>query len=526
MQRLPFALPFLLAAAGCKSAASSPPPSPDAGPPPPSRDVTVTVATATAAAQVSDRFLSVAVDTAQAFGGPWWSASDDTLSVTGDQVEPPYDFSRPRLRRLAAELAPATLRIGGTAADGVYYDLGATPAASPPAPYQLQLTAALWEGITSFAKDLGFDILFTLNAGPSSRDAMNAWTPDNARALLAYAASRGDPVSVWELGNEINGYLFVYGLASSVSAAQYAVDFAVARQLVDQTTPGAKLAGPASAFWPLSGEINPILPDFVAKAGAMIDVVTWHYYPMQSVRCPIAELRASPAVVLDPTHLDAVKGWAAQVEAARDAGAPGAEVWLGETGGAQCGGEPGVSDAFAGGFWWVDQLGAMARRGEPVSVRQSLSGASYGLLAEPTLDPRPDYWSSLLWRRLMGTIVLDAQVSDPNALLRGYAHCTRSGAPGFAPGAVTLVAINLSQTHAASVEVPGTSLKGAEAYVLTASDLASPVLLLNGTPLAAAADGSPPPLSPVSISGALSLPPLSYAFVVLPDAGAPACMAP
>jgi hypothetical protein len=126
----------------------------------------------------------------------------------------------------------------------------------------------------------------------------------------------------------------------------------------------------------------------------------------------------------------------------------------------------------------------------------------------------------------MGTAVLDVQVADPEGLVRAYAHCTRSGAPGSGPGAVTLVAINSSRTDAAAFQVPGASTAGAQAYVLTASDLGSKVLLLNGMPLSAAADGSPPPLPPAPLGGALALPPLSYAFVVLPNAAAPACMSP
>jgi hypothetical protein len=32
------------------------------------------------------------------------------------------------------------------------------------------------------------------------------------------------------------------------------------------------------------------------------------------------------------------------------------------------------------------------------------------LLDENTLAPRPNYWAALLWRRLMGTTVLDSGV--------------------------------------------------------------------------------------------------------------------
>jgi heparanase 1 len=271
------------------------------------------------------------------------------------------------------------------------------------------------------------------------------------------------------------------------------------------------------------------LPGFVAKAGPLIDVVTWHYYPQQSARCPVAELRASTEIMLDPGRLDTVSTWAGEVEAEQAGNAPRAEVWLGETGGAQCGGAPGLTDAFVDGFWWIDELGSIARHGEQVCVRQSLSGADYGLIDDDTLEPRPDYWGSLLWRRLMGTVVLDARATGPNRLLRTYAHCTRAGAPGFAGGAVTLVAINLDRTVPSRVRIAGAATtRGAQAYVVTATSLAAKVVSLNGAELHAAADGSPPPLAPAPLSDdqTLVLPPLSYAFVVLPGAGAPVCTLP
>src|SRR5262249_18259146 len=151
-----------------------------------------------------------------------------------------------------------------------------------------------------------------------------------------------------------------------------------------------------------------------------------------------------------------------------------------------------------------------------VNVRQSLSGANYGLLDDDTLEPRPDYWNSLAWKRLMGPVVLAASVTDPKGLLRAYAHCTRTGAPGSAPGAVTLVALNLDRADAARVRVEGAAVAGAEAYVLTASLPGATQISLNGKELHAAADGTPPAFTSARISGdTLQLPALSYAFVVL-----------
>src|SRR5215831_9876015 len=79
---------------------------------PAARSVSVDVAVDTSAviATVDERFLSVAVDTAELVGGVFWDPAGTAVA----QPVPAYDFTRPRLRALAGELAPAYLRIGGT----------------------------------------------------------------------------------------------------------------------------------------------------------------------------------------------------------------------------------------------------------------------------------------------------------------------------------------------------------------------------------------------------------------------------
>jgi heparanase 1 len=63
----------------------------------------------------------------------------------------------------------------------------------------------------------------------------------------------------------------------------------------------------------------------------------------------------------------------------------------GETGSAYGGGAPGLSDRYVAGFLWLDKLGMAARLGVDVVVRQSLSGANYGLL-DPQMEPLPVSW--------------------------------------------------------------------------------------------------------------------------------------
>ena len=122
-------------------------------------------------------------------------------------------------------------------------------------------------------------------------------------------------------------------------------------------------------------------------------------------------------------------------------------MWLTETAEAACGGNPWAS-TFLDTFRYLDQLGRLAKAGVQMVAHNTLAASDYGLLDEKTLRPRPNYWAALLWRRLMGTIVLDAVVHHGTHL---YAHCRRG-----MRGAVTLLAINTDRTNAATLRLPVT----------------------------------------------------------------------
>ncbi|MGE0551105.1 MAG: hypothetical protein AB7R00_28855 [Kofleriaceae bacterium] len=478
------------------------------------RSVAVTVDVSASAARVSDRFVGVAIDTAQVVGGEFWDPANTDPSAPNVPV-PPYDFSRPRLRELARALAPAVLRIGGTDADLTYYDLSDTPVTTPVAPDKWVLTRAQWDAVREFAALIGSPILFTLNAGPARRTESGSWVGDNAQTLIDYSVANGNQVAVWELGNEVNLYPFIHRL--SLEAVDYAADTVTARALLDERAPGALLAAPSSAYWPVTGEFRPFYPAFMNAGSANIDLVTWHYYPQQSGRCPFATREAEPGLLLDPANLDEVGTWATEVEASRDQRDPNIPVWLGETGHAQCGGQPGLSDAFEASSWWVDQLGLIARRGQPIVIRQTLSGGSYGLIDEATLEPNPDYWATLLWRRVMGPNVLAATSSDPT--LRVYAHCT----PG-APGSVTVVAINLDPIEPAIASIEAGVTSAAEVYIVTAASRDARTVTINGEPAVVGGDNVPVvPAARARDAGEIFVPPASFTFAILTGAAATAC---
>jgi heparanase len=208
------------------------------------------------------------------------------------------------------------------------------------------------------------------------------------------------------------------------------------------------------------------------------------------------------------------------VRTRRDQYAPGRPLWLGETGNAQVGGEPGLSDVYLASLWWLDQLGLLARHEHDVIIRHTLVGSDYGMLELNTddgaysLTPRPDYWASLLWRRLMGkqshAVTLEHTVGGK---LRIYAHATPEKDRG-----VTLLALNLDHERSVAISLPSYENRSCEVFSLSAPDLFGKTLLLNGMPLVLQADGRLPDIqgnrhtsTPVP---AVTLPPLGYAFLV------------
>lgn len=411
------------------------------------------------------RFLSFAIDTAQVVGIKFWRAKKQAS----------FDFSDSRLRYYSKFLSPAILRVGGTDADRVFYQMN--PSQTLPGDYLYPFSVSHWDGLYSFAQDLSFDVMFTVNAGPGPRERKE-WKSDNFESLLQYVSSKKHHVAYWELGNEINYYFMEHGISHVLSGSQYSRDFERFHKTVDGFFPRSKVVGPSSMYVPvlgeplsfLFGEMKSFLKHSFENKFNTPDVVTWHYYPQQSERCGWMRTRAAtPTLMLDPEKLDDVGRWADEVNYLAKRYSQKSSVWLGETGNAQCGGMPGVSDTFAGSLWWLDELGLMATKGQEVVIRQTLVGSDYGLIDDQTYLPRPDYWASLMWKYFMGEQPLLISSSDKK--LRVYAHCSKR-----APENVVFLLINIG-SEAVMVR---SGLSGKIARI-TAQDLFGKRIKINDT---------------------------------------------
>ena len=165
---------------------------------------------------VDPRFQSYNVEMVEVIGGRFWkpygSKTAATAGKTGTPggIDPslfeqrtPIDLSNPRLRKLAAALGPAYLRVSGTWANTLYFqDSDAAAPASPPAGFGGVLTRAEWKGVIEFANAVDAKIVTSFATSAGARDANGTWTPLEATKFLDYTHSVGGSIAAAEFMNE------------------------------------------------------------------------------------------------------------------------------------------------------------------------------------------------------------------------------------------------------------------------------------------------------------------------------------
>jgi heparanase 1 len=488
-----------------------------------------------AVGMVDERYQSYNVEMIEVTGGRFWApykqakdAPSDTAQATPGgmpaslyRYRAPVDLGNPRLRKLAAALGPAYIRVSGTWANSTFFQDSDAPAPSqPPAGFNGVLTRAQWRGVVEFAQAVNAKIVTSFAISEGVRDAKGVWTPVEAAKVLNYTRSIGASIAAAEMFNEPT-FASMGGAPKGYDAAAYGRDFHAFQAFIKQKEPGLKILGPggigeAGSFGNIPNIHLIRSDDILQQEGPGLDAFSYHFYGGVSQRC--ARMGASAAAVTPDTALG--DDWLSRTNhdeafyaALRDRFAPDKQLWLTETGETACGGDPWASD-FIDSFRYLNQLGSLARRGVKVVMHNTLDASDYALIDESTLQPRPNYWSAVLWRRLMGTTVLDPG-SEGQAGLYLYAHCLRD-----VRGGVALLAINADKTSAREIALPAAS----EQYRLTSADLLTPTVQLNGVELNLTAGGDLPPLngSPQK-PGAIALSPASITLFAIPGAHNQSC---
>lgn len=437
---------------------------------PPPENISLFLQGPSPVARVDERYLSYSIDISVLAGGFWWEGALGVKRGLGTLKVPPLQLDLKKLDKLVRLLAPAYLRIGGSEADKIHYFSAPEDEKDP-----LILSQSQWDNLHSFINRNNLRLMFTCKYGLFKRKHHGRWQGDELSALLRYSAEQGYTIDVFELGNELNAYWAFHGLMSQPRAVNLARDYDRFCELIAQYYPKARICGPGSAFWPKLGEairpITNITPKFLSSLRTRIDIIDWHYYPFQSERSPVRTRSAQLHRLLDPKSFEDYRNFSQRLCHLRDRYHPQAEVWTGESGSAQCGGQPDLSDRWASSFWWADQLGLGARYGQKVMVRQSLVGGDYGLVDRLTLKPRPDYWVSWLWGQMMGQDVYAIDSQSP--LLRCYLHSAKHGQ------GLTLLLINLQDQPVKVTGAITQLLNLQQGFILTAKNLFSRRVRLN-----------------------------------------------
>jgi len=476
---------------------------------------------------IDPRFQSFQIGMSHLTGGETWrsydSSQDNKAGAPRDfsavrEPRSPADLTNPRLRTLAAGLGPFYLRYGGTTSNSVYFqDNDEARLAKAPEGYTVVLTRAAWKGGLEFARAVEAQVVTGFTVSSGVRDGVGAWTPRMAAPWLTYTRSIGGGIYAAELFNEPNAPE-PGRTPKGQSASDFARDFAVFRPFMAQADASVKLVGPGVATLGISTPVPSMdgatAEEYMtANPTPKFDIVSYHFYGAIAERCapPDSDAAISANRALTEEWLARPDKQFQKHKALRDRYAPGAPIWLTETGAAACGGMK-WQPTFLDTFRYLDTEARLARQGLDAIFTHALISGSNGVIDEKTLLPNADYWAALLWRRLMGTGVLDVGPIRPG--LHIYAHCLRG-----TPGGVAVLAINLEQAPAAiTLSAP------AQLYALTAQQLQSRTVLLNGEPLAMATGDRLPEIVPKRLAGKqVRLAPTSISFIALPGAGNPSC---
>jgi heparanase 1 len=250
---------------------------------------------------------------------------------------------------LTRGLTPAYLRIGGTPADTLLYNVSAalppddcfvpsppksTSSSTPQKPFLL--SACQFSKMVRWAEEVSstdLPVLFDLNvlSNRSGGNAYNSrWDPTNALTLITYARKYHSNVVGWELGNEPEGWQRNFGM--NISNEALAADFHRLRSVLDETRSAPNSESTASAIsavstaaastasplhsprqlvvgpdWGMScanrgtprGKACKAFAEIIPLLNGTVDMVTFHYYNLGK--------GAAPTDFVSPAILDGMR---------------------------------------------------------------------------------------------------------------------------------------------------------------------------------------------------------------------------
>lgn len=463
---------------------------------------------------VDERFQSYNIEMCEVIGGDFWVPYELIDSVQKHSGKTgfaalkwkidPINLYESKLRKLAAALGPAYVRVSGTWANDVYFQNNDNEKLSKaPAGFNNILTRAQWKGVVDYCKAVNGKIVSSFAISDGMHDAKGGYNVEQVKDLIDYTKSIGGVITAAEMFNEPT--FASHGAApKNYNALSYANDFTIFNDFVSKYYPEMMVIGPGSVgeggvldtgaikFDIDTEEIMKKLPKNSFKA------YSYHYYGGVSKRCGGNQ---TPESVLTNDWLSKTEKGLEFYKKSRDKYTPGAPIWLNETAEAACGGDP-LASTYVDTFRYLEQLGRLAKMGVQSVMHNTLARSEYGLLDQVTHNPRPNYWAALLWAKLMGTEVFE--VENIEAGVDVFAHNLKGTKNGK-----TMLVINTNAKET-TIDIPKNALK----YQLTADNLLAKTIKLNGKELKLNADDNLPVLNGEKIkAGTLKIQAHSIVFL-------------
>ncbi|XP_058808410.1 heparanase-like [Phymastichus coffea] len=451
---------------------------------------------------ISDKFLSIGLDS----------------SLLRHLSNVP--INNKKFMNLARHLSPAFVRIGGTSADCLFFNQTSEQLEKKDNKELLvysndtsnfSITSNDFISLYQFTQDANLRMIFDLNV--LRRNSDGSWNSDNGQEIILFAKKHGMELD-WQMGNEPNSFFHVFNIR--ISAQQLAEDYCKLRSLLNESGyKDSSLMGPEANHIGDSGQFYAHI--FLKYVKDCIDDVTWHQYYLNGHIAQLEEFLNPLTFNRLSTQIDTMN-WAIKTSGQVK------NMWISETSSAYGGGAPNLSDRFVASFLWLDKLGYSAKANVQVVIRQTLYGGDYAMVGHD-LHPNPDWWLSVLYKKLVSERVLDLQAPDNFGKLRMYAHCASQQMAKSTDSSIVIYGVNLNtQDIRINLQIP-TKEKHVYAYILTSKDLQSRDIYLNENILKLKNDGSLPKFEPkiLNINDVIVLPPYSLQFFIVHQIPVAAC---
>jgi len=382
-----------------------------------------------------------------------------------------WELKSPVVQNLCRELAPATIRLGGSGIERIEFVENQSAPHKMSDPHHFLFDHEKADAVGEFCRATNADLMLSIPIRDG--DVENA-----IRMADYFIHERKDPVPFIEMGNEPD---WGWGASGKLYTERVTAFYeAMKERFPDQKWIGGY--GGRSYPFGICHPDSDAYREFVAACGSMIDIFSTHYYT-----CSANRDYSSVDFMLDR--------WATDIKANRvnelnrilhHAGLGQKEITINEFNTFASQGIDGVSNAMPAAVWLADIVGNMAKAGSPINNIQCGFGRKHGHYefwryamidtSDHQIRINPHFYAFYLWSRMMGNEHLLSYGANTHPVT---CHATRRD------GCLRIMLINKDPDESHEVELqiaalPASALRNFEIYSLNSEANPNNAASING----------------------------------------------